>query len=69
LKEQWDRSFHALEIYKEEFGDCSVPIRYKTPDGISLGRWVLSQRQDKELSPIRKKRLDDLGFIWGASAL
>ena len=68
-KESWDKNFQALALYKAEFGDCSVPKGYKTPNGINLGQWVIAQRKNKEISSERKKQLDDLGFIWGAGAL
>jgi superfamily II DNA or RNA helicase len=65
LKTAWEEGFRYLIKYKEREGHCSVPWKYKTPDGYPLGQWVRSQRlsQDK-LSTDRKTRLDELGFDW-----
>ena len=63
-EENWDKNYQALEVYKKEFGDCIVPIGYKTSNEVALGSWVSSQRRDKKISSERKIKLDDLGFIW-----
>jgi superfamily II DNA or RNA helicase len=61
----WDEGFSYLKAYKDREGHCSVPARYKTPDGYNLGNWVSVQRlsQDK-LTIERKARLDVLGLDW-----
>ncbi len=66
LTEQWEESFTALQAYKEQHGDCRVPQGLKF-NGFNLGRWVSVQRMKKDqMTPERKQRLDDLGFIWDA---
>ncbi|CAM8278074.1 Helicase associated domain protein [Candidatus Methylopumilus planktonicus] len=60
----WSLWLDDLELYKKEFGDCNVPGRFITKQRLALGRWVIHQRQNKNLSPERKKLLDDLGFVW-----
>jgi hypothetical protein len=60
----WDDFYNCLKEYKTEFGDCNLSVRYKTKNGILLGRWAGNQRAYKNLSPERKKKLDDLGFVW-----
>jgi superfamily II DNA or RNA helicase len=66
--DQWNESFKNLKIYKKEFGDCNVPSKYKTSDGLALGLWVSNQRRSKEkLSSEKIAQLDDLGFIWKAA--
>jgi superfamily II DNA or RNA helicase len=60
----WDVNFEALVAYEKEFGDCRVPREYKTKDGLALGFWNESQRRNTGLSLERKKKLDDLGFVW-----
>ena len=62
----WVDNFNALQAYKKEFGDCRVNVAYKTKDGLALGGWVNTQRRNQNLSPERKKQLDDLGFVWEA---
>jgi hypothetical protein len=61
----WAAMFAALKRYKEKHGDCNVPRGWgENPE---LARWVLKQRQHQKqgaLSIERKKRLDELGFIW-----
>jgi superfamily II DNA or RNA helicase len=64
IDQLWKEAFKALVAYKKEFGDCLVPARYKTKNGLGLGTWVSSQRSNPILSPERKKLLDDLDFIW-----
>jgi superfamily II DNA or RNA helicase len=63
-KSTWNRNIKALITYKKEFGDCIVPINYKNSDGIALGNWVKTLRVNMDLSPERRKQLDDLGFVW-----
>ena len=54
------RSVACLEAH----GNVLVPQKYKTPDGLPLGTWVASQRQNKTMPADRRKHLDDLGFVW-----
>jgi hypothetical protein len=63
----WEKGFKALEAYKEEHGNCRVPFGYPPPPskGFKLGRWVVTQRTNKDsMDPERKKQLDALGFDW-----
>ena len=58
----WEAGFAALEQFKEREGHCRVP-REHTEGELKLGTWVSSQRQITP-SVERKKRLDDIGFVW-----
>ena len=61
----WEKGFSALLQFKKLKGHCRVVDGYKQ-DGFNLGNWVLTQRSTKDTMPEEpKKRLDDLGFIWG----
>ncbi len=40
-----------------------VPTIYKV-NGFNLGKWVRMQRSNKSISPKRRQKLDDLGFVW-----
>ncbi|PZX20481.1 helicase-like protein, partial [Planktotalea frisia] len=60
----WEFWFGLLEKFKEARGNCLVPQSHKL-DGYKLGTWVSTQRKNKDsISPERKQRLDDIGFIW-----
>ncbi|MBF0152476.1 MAG: Helicase associated domain protein [Magnetococcales bacterium] len=57
--------FLALQVYKQRFGHCDVPVEW--PENPQLGLWVASQRQRRargELETERIKRLEDMGFRW-----
>ena len=65
LAARWEEGFAKLERYSEINGHCRVPQAFKL-DGFNLGAWVFNQRKTKEsMSFERRKRLDDLGFVWG----
>lgn len=62
-EDTWEAMFSALVQYKEQHGDCMVPVYgLENP---ALGMWVLAQRQRKDrLSPTRRERLEKIGFVW-----
>jgi lysozyme family protein len=63
---RWEEGLHCLKIYKEREGDCHVPVNHKEND-FPLGQWVSNQRANKKnLSGVRRQRLDELGFVWDA---
>jgi len=65
--EAWEEWFNKLLQFKELEGHCKVPVTYEIA-GFNLGNWVGTQRRAKDsMSPERKQRLDDIGFIWDAS--
>ena len=54
--------------FKEAKGHFNVPRSFKLK-GFRLGLWVGTQRANQDsLSPERKQRLDDIGFVWDMSA-
>ena len=64
-EKRWDAQFDKLVEFKKEFGHCIVPQQYD--EDATLARWVDAQRLrafHKKILPERKKRLDDLGFVW-----
>jgi Helicase associated domain len=64
---RWEVHFEALEGYKMEHGDCDVPGKYKTRNGLYLGAWVANQRSraaQEELPWENCDRLTVLGFDW-----
>jgi hypothetical protein len=61
----WESRFAELTHYKQRFGDCNIPIRWK--ENPQLATWVHKQRERQrkgKLSAERKARLDSLGFEW-----
>jgi hypothetical protein len=64
LETAWEHGFVHLRRYQARAGDCRVPYRH-IEDDYPLGPWVVVQRSRKnELSADRRKRLDELGFVW-----
>ena len=64
IVEAWEKGFSKLLQFMEAEGHCRVPQSYNL-DGFKLGGWVAKQRSKREnLSPERKQRLDDIGFVW-----
>jgi len=62
---EWEFGYIAFTEYKETHSNVLVSSAFKTPDGFALGRWVSTQRKNKNKMPAeRLKRLDDLGFVW-----
>ena len=61
----WEKMFAELQRYKERFRDCNVPEGW--PENPRLGRWVSFHRELRnagKVLPVRKARLDELGFDW-----
>ena len=59
----WEVRFQQLVDYKQVYGNCNVPYRYKANP--HLGIWVNTQRKNKDtISGERRKQLDSIGFTW-----
>jgi Helicase associated domain len=65
LEAYWEEGFSYLKAYKKREGHCRVPATH-TENGFRLGGWVNKQRWRKgaRWSEERRKRLDELGFVW-----
>eukprot|EP00957_Ditylum_brightwellii_P097143 7398082-Ditylum_brightwellii.AAC.1 len=60
-EQRWDDMFHRLQRYKQEYGDCLVPMLYA--EDRSLGDWVKTQRRvykDNRMKAERKERLESI---------
>ena len=60
--QSWMDMYEELKAYKEENGDCNVPLL--TP---KLGRWVNKQREKQKkgkLDDDQIRCLDSIGFMW-----
>jgi superfamily II DNA or RNA helicase len=70
LAASWDMMYAAAERYYEANGDLKVPKKYKTPEGFSLGAWLVTQRRVRNggiygrLTEARIAKLDAIGMIW-----
>lgn len=65
LEAQWDERYQELIDYKNEQGNCNVPVGY--PRKTVLGQWVFQQRQNHrkgKMSQDRIKKLEEIGFEW-----
>mmetsp|Transcript_17558 Transcript_17558/g.24758 ORF Transcript_17558/g.24758 Transcript_17558/m.24758 type:complete len:365 (+) Transcript_17558:101-1195(+) len=71
VRKHWDVRFNEVREYKEKYGDCNVPRRWKGDE--TLGRWVRQQRYDYDtwragkksnLTNQRVERLNSIGFKW-----
>ena len=65
----WQQKYAALLAYQERYGDCNVPQRFVTDDGLNLGAWVGIQRKaynedPKKISDERTRKLEEIGFVW-----
>jgi len=67
LYSSWDGWFGKLKAFKERFGHCNVPAKWK--ENPKLGIWVSCQRsrQQGKLSQERIRKLEKIGFDWGTS--
>ena len=66
-EQAWEAQFQKLVAYKEEYGDCLVPLSFEDK---ALATWVGTQRASKKKGTLRAdkiKRLDELGFVWDAT--
>ena len=61
----WQEMFEALKKYKEEYGDCNVPL--DCAENKQLADWASAQcarYKSKNLSKERIKKLENIGFEW-----
>ena len=69
LDKLWNLGYEHLEEYVKENRSLLVPAIYKSLDGYRLGNWVAMQRKKKNmLSNDRRKKLDELGFVWNVKS-
>ena len=70
LTASWDLMYEKARAYYLQNGDLEVAYRYKTPDGYSLGHWILTQKRVRSgetpglLSAERIAKLDAIGMVW-----
>ena len=70
LSSGWEQYYQAAVRYQGAHGNLLVPKRYITPEGLSLGSWISTQRSVRSgrvpgnLSESQIMRLDALGMVW-----
>lgn len=75
LQSSWETYFILAKKYYEENGNLRVSRNYVTSDGLSLGRWLMNQRQIKygllkgELPAEKEKMLESIGIDWDAGII
>lgn len=74
LSASWDLMYESARKYYEEFGNLDIPKNYFTPEGYSLGRWLITQRRvyngrvNGILTQIQINKLNDIGMRWESKA-
>ena len=72
LTASWDLMYEKAKDYYVQHGNLEVPYQYKTPDGYSLGHWILTQKRVRAgeqfgtLTEERIAKLDAIGMVWGS---
>lgn len=61
----WQHRYELAQEYKRCHGNLDIPAKYKTADGIWLGRWIYNQKRllqggPEKLSEEQKKKLKEL---------
>ncbi len=70
LTASWDVMYGYAKAYYAEHHHLDVPKRYKTPDGYSLGNWILTQRRvysgeiNGRLTTKQVQQLDEIAMLW-----
>lgn len=66
--DSWEHRYNLTRDYLAEHGDLKIPAKYKTSDGIWLGRWLYEQKREMakadttRLAPNQKTKLQQLGI-------
>ena len=61
----WQHRYELAQEYKKQYGNLEIPAKYKTADGIWLGRWIYNQKRllqsrSEKLSENQKEQLEKL---------
>ena len=68
----WDEWYMLAVEYRDTYGDLLVPMKYRTPSGFGLGRWIEGQRARYNHVPSAKGPLEGwqidylnrIGMVW-----
>ena len=70
LSASWDLMYEQAKNYYEVNGNLDVPKRYVTPEGYSLGLWLLTQKRvyrgdvNGNLTQVQIDKLEAIGISW-----
>lgn len=70
LSASWDLMYEQAAKYYAENGDLNISKSYFTPEGYSLGRWLLTQRRvyngavNGTLTQVQIDKLESIGMRW-----
>lgn len=67
LEDSWNTKFQSAKQYYYENGNLNVPADYVTNDGITLGRWLRTVKNNYTLGVLpeeKKKQLESIGMEW-----
>ena len=69
----WDEMYELAKNYYKHHGNLKISHSFKTKngyeydkEGYNLGIWLDTQKQNKNLSDLRRKKLDVIGIIYNA---
>lgn len=74
LSASWDLMYEQAKAYHALYGDLDVPKRYFTPEGYSLGLWILTQRRvyngtvNGNLTQVQIDKLNALDMRWDSAS-
>lgn len=67
-EDPWQHRYELVREYLAEHGDLNIPAKYKTSDGIWLGRWLYEQKRamqpdaKKPVPAEKREKLQQLGI-------
>lgn len=67
LDATWDTYYQELCRYREEKGNCDITRRYKTEEGLWLGKWMLMQKtlyREGKLTEDKISALEEIDICW-----
>lgn len=67
LEDSWNTKFQSAKQYYYENGNLNVPADYVTNDGITLGRWLRTVKNNYTLGVLpeeKKKQFESIGMVW-----
>lgn len=70
LSSGWEQYYQAAVRYRSKYGNLLIPKRYVTPEGLSIGSWITTQRNVRNgrvpgcLTQSQILRLEALSIVW-----